>query len=138
MQVERRDVGAPEDLFVRELKDDGDYTSARLNTALVTQLRTGRSPRLTDVDPAVRLVHLIEGELTGGDYDSRLDPEEVGEVLRCLDAVLGRLDVVGVPVRTLSPAANGGGQSSDLEGRGSSAVLVASASARRPPLSSGT
>ncbi|SCK63475.1 hypothetical protein YUWDRAFT_06976, partial [Streptomyces sp. AmelKG-D3] len=46
--------------------------------------------------------------------------------------------LVGVPVRTLSPAANGGDQSSDLEGRGSSAVLVVSASARRPPFSSGT
>lgn len=45
---------------------------------------------------------------------------------------------VGVPVRTLSPAANGGDQSSDLVGWGSSGVLVASASARRPPLSSGT
>ncbi|WP_329468726.1 tyrosine-type recombinase/integrase [Streptomyces sp. NBC_01431] len=44
----------------------------------------------------------------------------------------------GVPVRTVSPAANGGGQSSDLVGWGSSGVLVASASARRPPFSSGT
>ncbi|MEU9284549.1 recombinase family protein [Streptomyces sp. NPDC048275] len=47
-------------------------------------------------------------------------------------------DQLGVPVRTLSPAANGGDQSFDLEGRGSSAVLVDSASARRPPFSSGT
>ncbi|MGW3622532.1 DUF4158 domain-containing protein [Streptomyces sp. NPDC000880] len=45
---------------------------------------------------------------------------------------------VGVPVRTVSPAANGGDQSFDLEGRVSSAVLVDSASARRPPFSSGT
>lgn len=45
---------------------------------------------------------------------------------------------LGVPVRTLSPATNGGDQSSDLEGRGSSAVFVVSASARRPPFSSGT
>ncbi|MFD9967709.1 collagen binding domain-containing protein [Streptomyces sp. NPDC059011] len=44
----------------------------------------------------------------------------------------------GVPVRMLSPAANGGDQSSDLVGWGSSGVLVASASARRPPFSSGT
>lgn len=45
---------------------------------------------------------------------------------------------LGVPVRTLSPAANGGDQSSDLVGWGSSGVLVASVSARRPPFSSGT
>lgn len=54
--------------------------------------------------------------------------------LRCL-SMLARH---GVPVRTLSPAANGGDQSSDLAGWGSSGVFVASASARRPPLGSGT
>ncbi|BCL31389.1 hypothetical protein GCM10017557_62480 [Streptomyces aurantiacus] len=36
---------------------------------------------------------------------------------------------IGVPVRTVSPAASGGDQSFDLEGRGSSAVLVNSGSA---------
>ncbi|WP_042804638.1 maleylpyruvate isomerase N-terminal domain-containing protein [Streptomyces sp. C] len=45
---------------------------------------------------------------------------------------------VGVPVRTVSPAANGGDQSLGWVGRGSSAVIVASVSAWRPPFSSGT
>lgn len=64
-----------------------------------------------------------------------LPGEEVEQArLPAVDAALEQ----GVPVRTLSPAANGDDQSSDLVGWGSSGVFVASASARRPPLSSGT
>nr|BFD88542.1 hypothetical protein StreXyl84_79430 [Streptomyces sp. Xyl84] len=73
--------------------------------------------------------------------DVFLDSLDNPNTLRSYSTGIGktaeRLGEIGVPVRTLSPAANGDDQSADLEGRGSSAVLVDSASARRPPFSSG-
>lgn len=81
----------PEDLFV-ETAEDG-YPATRFNATLIEELRRGPRSRYTDTDAATQLVYLIEAELTGGEYNERLGSLEVAAVLRCLDAVLGRLGV---------------------------------------------
>ncbi|WP_051055187.1 MULTISPECIES: hypothetical protein [Kitasatospora] len=91
----------PDDLFVMTPSGWGEGTVKRLNRELVNKLRRGPVATHPDADVAYHMVCLIEEDIQSRQPHSQLDDQETADVLRCLDAVLGRLGVAHrLPFRT--------------------------------------
>ncbi|MFE9846641.1 hypothetical protein [Streptomyces goshikiensis] len=82
----------PEDLFVTDPNSDPEYPRQLLDRTLVDRLKTGPMFKYRDEDVAYQLLTLLGAEIPQGDY-GKLTDQGVADAMRCLDAVLTRLDI---------------------------------------------